>query len=137
MLAMLPQEEQPGLLFKSIFLDCLPTNVRVHVQGSARQQECRELAVAADVVWQAKIPQKKDNVAAIFPNQVEEVTEAVAAVQLNSAKHERSRGTHGGQRRGEAGQGHGAGWPGGQQSGQKSVNLCYRHAKFGNSAWAS
>jgi len=32
MLAMLPPEELPGLLFKRIFLDHLPSDVRAHVQ---------------------------------------------------------------------------------------------------------
>jgi len=109
MLAMLPQEEQPGLLFKRIFLDCLPDDVRRHVQGGARQQQCSELAAAADVIWQASMQKKLTNVAAVLPSQVEEVTEAVAAVQLNTNRQDKSSGSHGGQRHGGSGGGCGAG----------------------------
>jgi len=97
MQAMLPQEEQPGLLFKRIFLDCLPDDVRQHVQGGARQKQCHELAAAADVIWQARMQKKSANVAAVLLSQVEEVTEAVAAVQLNTNRQDKSNGLRGGQ----------------------------------------
>jgi len=135
MLAMLPQEEQPGLLFKRIFLDRLPDDVRRHVQGAAREQQCRELAAAADVIWQAKVQKKTTNVAAVLPGQVEEVAEAVAAIQITSNKHDRGSGPRGGQRRGGSARGRGTGRPGGRQGGQKTAYLCYRHARFGDSAW--
>jgi len=96
MLVMLPQEEQPCLLFKRIFLDCLPADVQRHVQGGARQQQCRKLAAAADVIWQARMQKKLTNVAAVLPSQVEEVTEAVAPVQLNTNRQDKSSGSHGG-----------------------------------------
>jgi len=135
MLAMLPPDELPGLLFKRIFLDRLPADVRTHVQGAARQQECRQLAAAADVIWRAKIQQKLAHAAAVLPDAVEEVTEAVAAVHIGGGKQDKGGGPRGTPKRGGGGRGRAAGRPGGRQSGQRSAYLCFRHAKFGDSAW--
>jgi len=52
---------------------------------------------------------KLTNVAAVLTSQVEEVTEAVAAVQLNTNRQDKSSGLHGGQRHGGSGGGRGAG----------------------------
>jgi len=96
---------------------------------------CRELAVAADVIWQARMQKKTTSVAAVLPSQVDEVTEAVAAIQLHSNRQDKNSGSHGGQRHGGPGLGHGAGRSGGRQGGQKTTYLCYRHMRIGDSAW--
>ncbi len=41
MLALLPAEEQPGLLFKGLWLERMLEVVCSHVQGTARLQDCR------------------------------------------------------------------------------------------------
>jgi len=48
----------------------LPDDVWRHVQGGARQPQCRELAAAADVIWQARMQKKLTKVVAVLPNQV-------------------------------------------------------------------
>ena len=53
MLAALPTGEQPGLLFKGLWLERMPEVVLSHVQGAARLQDCKQLAPSADVVWLA------------------------------------------------------------------------------------
>jgi len=53
MLALLPCGETTGFLFKKIFLDRLPNDVRTHVQAAAERMTCQELAGMADRIWQA------------------------------------------------------------------------------------
>jgi len=75
----------------------LPDDMQWHVQGGARQQQCWELVAAADVIWQARMQKKLTNMAAALHSQIEEVTEAVAAVQLNTNRQDKSSGSHRGQ----------------------------------------
>jgi len=135
MLAVLPAGEAPGILFKHIFLNRLPADVRAHVQGQAQVQECRQLAAAADVIWQARNQRQSATLAALMP--VEEVGDAVAALSLQPGKNSGANTSRGGQRRG-AGCGRGGNRPNRstmQHAAQKQNYLCFRHAKFGDNAW--
>jgi len=133
MLAILPEGEVPGLLFKTIFLNRLPADVRAHVQRAAHQQQCRELAAAADEIWRVRNQPMPAKVAALPPVQADDLVEAVAAVALGNGRTGRSDSSRG-PRRGGGGRGHGCS-SGGRQSGQKVAYLCFRHAKFGDAAW--
>jgi len=133
MLAILPEGEVPGLLFKTIFLNRLPADVRAHVQRAARLQPCRELAAAADEIWRARNQPKPAKVAALPPVQADDLVETVAAMALGNGKTGGNNSSRG-PRRGGSGRGRGRG-SGGRQSGQKVAYLCFRHAKFGDAAW--
>jgi len=133
MLAILPEGKVPGLLFKTIFLNRLPADVRAHVQRAARLQQCRELAPAADEIWRARYQPTPAKVAALPPVQADDLVEAVAAVALSNSRTGGSSSSHG-PRRGGSGRGRGSG-SGGRQGCQKLAYLCFRHAKFGDAAW--
>jgi len=134
MLAILPEGEVPGLLFKTIFLNRLPADVRAHMQRAGCLQPCRELAAAADEIWRARNQPTPAKVAALPPAQADDLVEAVAAVALSNNKPGRSNASRGA-RRGGGGRSRGNNRPGARQSGQKVAYLCFRHAKFGDAAW--
>jgi len=132
LLALLPIGEEPGLLFKTVFLDRLPNDVRTHVQGAARHQDCRELAAAADVIWRARNQKNTSTLAAVALNPVEEIADTVAALKIQPSGNE----ARGSGRRG--GRGRGRGKPnsrGGGQPSQRKAYLCFKHARFGDAAW--
>jgi len=132
MLALLPPEEVPGILFKQVFLDRLPADVRTHVQGAARFQDCRQLAAAADVVWQARVEKKLATLASLQPPPLptpQDLAETLAAVRLprgGGRGNNRSRGK---------GRGGNTGRPQPQQRPSKPTWVCFRHAKYGDAAW--
>ena len=136
MLALLPAGEQPGLLFKGLWLERMPEVVRSHVQGAARLMDCRQLAAAADVVWLASNRPTGGLMptAAVAPQPVHELADEVAALRLE--KSGSSSGWRGGGR-GRFFKKRG-GQRGGQRSGQQrnSRYKCYRHAKFGQEAYS-
>ena len=131
MLAALPTGEQPGLLFKGLWLERMPEVVRSHVQGATRLQDCRQLAASADVVWLASnrpvgglLP-----AAAVTSQPVQELADEVAALRPDKSSGNASwRG--GG--RGRLGQ------RGGQRPNQQrdSHYKCYKHAKFRQEAYS-
>jgi len=134
MLALLPAEEVPGLLFKTIFLNRLPSDIRAHVQGEARQQECRQLAAAADIIWQARNQQKTAMLAAVPVAQVEELTEAVAAVKIQQPNNSRGGGRGRGRVRGKGRSGQTPRTTN-PPTNQRTPYLCFKHARFGDAAW--
>jgi len=133
MLAILPEGEVPGLLFKTIFLNRLPADVHAQMQRAVRLQQCREPAAAADEIWCARNQPMPAKVAALLPVQADDLVEAVSAVALGNGRTGGS-GSSRGPRRGGGGRGRGRG-SGGCQSGQKVAYLCFRHAEFGDAAW--
>jgi len=130
LLATLPPGETPGLLFKGIFLDRMPTDLRAHVQGAAEQQSCRQLAVACDAVWLARV--KRPAKVAAVTDQVEGVAEQVAAMHVQPTKGGAAagRGKDRGRGRG-SNRGRGSGRPRGKLPGF----TCWRHVQFGSQAW--
>jgi len=82
MLAILPQEEVLGLLFKTIFLNRLPADIRAQVQGAMRLQDCRELVAAADVIWCARNQKAPVTLAAVPQEHVDELTDTVGAMKI-------------------------------------------------------
>jgi len=117
LLALLPVGEVTGLLFKTVFLDRLPADVRARVQGAAEHQDCRQLAAAANVIWRARNQKQHATVAAVPEEHVQELTDTVAA---------------------EGGRGKGRSGPSGRmpaQPGQRTPYLCYKHARYCNAAW--
>lgn len=83
MLALLPSQEQPGLLFKAVWLGRLSPDVRAHVQLQAEDLSCVQLGELADKAWLARITKPSSVVAAIpADNGPEEVADMVAALQL-------------------------------------------------------
>jgi len=134
LLALLPTGEHPGLLFKTVFLNRLPEDVRAHVQGGAKEQDCRELAAAADVIWQARNQRKASVLAAVPSTPIEDLSEAVAAVKLQ----QKAGSGRNDARRGGGGRGRGRGANKNRppaQSAAKNTYVCFRHAKFGDAAW--
>jgi len=89
MLALLPRGETPGFLFKKIFLDRLPSNVRTHVQAAAGGQDCQQLAASADGFWLAcnrpgVAAAVQSSPSATSPKDAElaDLTDAIAAVSF-------------------------------------------------------
>ena len=83
MLALLPNSEQPGILFKSVFLGRLPGDMRDHVQAHAEELDCRNFATLADNIWRARIARKPNTVATLSTMQDEEDEEtAVGTINI-------------------------------------------------------
>lgn len=133
MLAILPRGEEPGLLFKGIFLDRMPADLRAHVQGAADQQDCRQLAAACDVVWLAR-SKKSSKVAVVSPDPVEEAVEHVAALGIQPSKRGGGSGSGRSRSRGKSGRG-GRGRGEGRQRGKIPGFTCWRHVQYGDQAY--
>ena len=129
MLASLPRGEVPGLLFKGIFLDRMPEDLRVHVQGAAEQQDCRQLAAACDVKWLAR-SKRKGKVSMVIPEPVEELADQVAAMNVQPSK-KGSTAARGKDR----GRGRGRGGGRGQPRGKLPGFTCWRHVQYGDTAF--
>ena len=78
MLALLPNGEQPVILFKPVFLAQLPGDMRDHVQVHAAKLECPNLPALADNIWRSRVARKPGAMAAI--------TSIQNAVATNSAR---------------------------------------------------
>lgn len=119
MLALLPTGEQPGILFKSIFLARLPGDMRDHVQASAEQLDCRALASLADNIWRARNA-RKPNLMAALPEALagmsleEEEAAPVTAVNVKRGKQQYSKQ--------------------GFRRKKDFVQVCWKHQKFGEKA---
>jgi hypothetical protein len=53
MLSMLPEGEQPGVLFQALFLRRMPAEIRNHLAATASDSP-RDMAAHADVLWDAR-----------------------------------------------------------------------------------
>ena len=118
MLASLPPGEQPGTLFKTVFLHRLLGDFKDLVAVQFQKLEAIELAMFADIIWDAR-SSKKAVVAAVrtapaekdtTPTEETALEKAGAALTILSKKRRQSRCSGGG-------------------------GLCVRHAKFGEDAW--
>ena len=94
MMAALPPDEPASHIFKTIFLHCLPGDLKDLVAIQFHQLEVRELAKFADVIWDAR-NSKKMVVAAVQPATLEEETtlgeettleRAIAALTIHNKK---------------------------------------------------
>ena len=135
MLALHPRDEQPGTLFKAVFLDRMPADIRAHVQGLAARQGCRELAAACDVVWHARTSKgRPGTTAAVAEAQEEELVEHVAAMHVQPGKPKGAAG-RGKDRGGGRGRGGGKGRGGGRPKGKVQGYTCWKHVQYGDQAW--
>jgi len=121
MLTLLPAQEQPGMLFKALWLSRLPSDVRGHVQLQADTLDCVRLGELADKAWLARTTGQHAVAAVSTADDVGEVAETVAALRLRKppAKSRTAR-----------------------ESGQKSSDqsdrpkdLCRAHFKYGGKAY--
>jgi len=132
---------QPDHLFKAIFLARIPADMRDHVQKEAERLEPRQLAAFADTIWQARNASRSDVLAALPASQqqhvqpgevVEELTEAVAALNVGKGKQQ-GHGKKKWTKRTTARQsGHGAS---SQKQASKQGVVCWRHLKYKENAW--
>ena len=129
MLASLPRGEVPGLLFKGIFLDRMPEDLRVHVQGAAEQQDCRQLAAACDTKWLAR-NKKKGKVSMVVTEPVDELADHVAAMSVQTGKRGGAAG-----RGKDRGRGKPRGGGRGQTKGKLPGYTCWRHVQYGDQAF--
>jgi len=90
MMSFLPPQEQPGMLFKALWLSRLPSDVRGHVQLHADTVDCIQLGEIADKAWLARNTGKPLVVAAA-PDQphVEELADTVAALNVGKTNPKR------------------------------------------------
>jgi len=125
LLAMLPQGEADGLIFKGIFVSRLPEDIRDHVGRHVRTMRSRELAALADDLWCTKNARKQQLVAAVS-SAVEEMTDSVAAVKFGGGRKADAAKPRG---RGKDSRG------GGNQRGKaKARYICDKHWRFGDDA---
>jgi hypothetical protein len=141
MLAALPATEPAGFLFKTIFLNRLPSDMRDHVAVQFQQLEAKQLAQFADAIWDAR-NSKKAPVAAVSSSEAAGASEespldkaVAAAIQQFQAKKgnagkARSKGR--GNRGGRGGQSGGPQRDGGKKTG---VFICYPHLTYGREAF--
>ena len=73
MMAALPPDEPVGHIFKTIFLHCLPGDLKDLVSVQFHQLEVREPAKFADIIWDTR-NSKKTVVAAVQPATLEDET---------------------------------------------------------------
>jgi len=128
MLALLPRGEPTGFLFKKIFLDRLPNDVRTHVQAAAQNQTCQQLAAFADGIWQARNTTRSNVAAAVqlptatnVDSELADLSDAVAAVSVKKKAPQQKK-------------------PAQRTSARKSVPskikgfVCWKHVKYGEKA---
>ena len=136
MLASLLTDEQPGKLFKTIFLHHLPRDLKDLVAVQFQQLGAMKLAKFADIIWDAR-NSKKAVVAEVTTTPMEDdsapmeetaLEKAVVALTILSKKKWQSGCSRGGSLP-RGGQG------GGRSGGQGKKSLCERHEKFRDEVW--
>jgi len=142
MLAALPVGEPAGYLFKTVFLNRLPADMRDLVALQFKNLAAKELAAYADVIWDVRNTKGKA-VAAVTPGEQEAtkpvdneslLAQAIAALTVHGKKGGRGRGGGRGGRGGrKGGRGGGQGQGGGHKTG---VSICERHLTFGKEAYS-
>lgn len=134
MKAQLPVGEPESMLFKALFLERMPPEVRAHVQPTARAMDCQQLAALADSIWLASSTSKLHVAAAVETLEPEEPVAAVRQAQTG-----RKQPTGDGQRRKpKRGRGGAQQQPTGvpKRDGKKPDFVCWRHCKFGEDAYS-
>ena len=129
-----PPGEENTALFRASFLMRLPAAIRAHLDG-LENRDLKDLAAKADRHWCNGGPASA--VAAIGDNvQLEEdLEEPVAAVGHNRGGfQQKQRGAAQGGRGAGKGSSRGGGKGGGQPGQQTTYKLCWKHAKYGNTA---
>ena len=131
MLNLLPEGEQAGLLFKHIFLQRLPADIRDLTAAKLSVMDARELAEFADTLWHVRNARKTSGkpVMAVdaekkLDDDVEELTSSIAAIGVDKKKKthlKKGRATKGGQTAGKN---------------NNKKYLCWKHCKFGDQAWS-
>jgi hypothetical protein len=126
-----PAGEERSIFFRALFLNRLPSEVRVLLTGE-ETAELKELATRADQLW-LKFEQQKEILAPVQGGQEQgaEDPEEQLVAALPPKKFQRKKRGGGGGSQAAGGQ------PSGQQSSRKGkkVFLCWTHLKFGSSAW--
>jgi len=140
LLALHPANEEPGTLFKVVFLSRLPQDMRDHIQSRADELTCQELARWANHLYDSRNASHTKVLAALpLPpapdNNMQQLTDTVAALQFRQPKSRRAargRGSASGTRQ------RGGQQRGGQPRGNNKPppGLCYLHFKFGSEAYS-
>ena len=119
----LPEGEPAGLVFKNIFLQKLPADIRDHVAEKLCSLAARELAEYADTLWHVRNARRSTSksvmaVTAAAPDSGEELEEAVAALNVQSKRKQPKKKP-----------------PKGNKAKEKAKELCWNHNRFGDRAW--
>ena len=131
MLALLPEDESPGVLFKAVFLARLPGDMRDHVQAHARRLGPQELAHLADTIWQSRNAAKANVLASLRTGptptsaneSAEDLEETVAALNINKRQQPVKKNFKRPQLRKA------------EQKGRKSQLVCWKHLQYGKDAY--
>jgi len=130
MLALLPAEVEPCLIFKGIFLARMPADMQDHLQLRVDELDCHELAQQADALWVARNRQKAKVLAALpLPPEpdsiVADLADAVAAVQIKKGSQQKR------QKQGKMAK------PPQRRPDRRDgpKDICSRHQRFGGRAW--
>ena len=119
MLALLPPGEPDGLLFKTLYINRLPMDIRDHVVAAGLNLTSREMAAVADNIWFARCSRQGGNklppVAAAVPESNEQLEEAVAALNVQTKRHQPKKKT--------------------TKDNKGKDTVCYVHKKYGDQTW--
>ena len=142
MLAALPAMEPAGFLFKTVFLNRLPADMRDMVAVQFQSLEAKQLAQYADAIWDARNSRKATVAAVACPEAARTTDEespldkAIAAA-LQSFQPKKANFSKG-RNRGRGHRGSRGGQSGGQQrdGGKKTgVFICHPHLTYGREAY--
>jgi len=143
MLALLPEGEVPGAIFKGIFLARLPQDMRDHVQSRADDLECPALAKLADNLYDSRNAAKAKVLAALpLPpapdTAVDSIVESVAAVQIKKTGGDRRYrdGRQGGRQERDKGRSDPQRSRQQREPARPPPGLCQYHYKFGSGAYS-
>jgi hypothetical protein len=127
-----PEGEERSVLFKAHFLTRLPAEIRVHLE-TVEGISLKQLAMRADQLWLTLAAKKQTAVAAVQPDQTDEEGEAMMAA-LKAKFYPKGKA----KKSPAAADGQAATASAAQDGGQKklvSMQLCWRHAKYGGKAY--
>ena len=119
MLALLPPGEPDGIIFKALFINRLPADIRNHVVAAGLNTTSREMAAMADNLWFAanlsKGGNKRTQAVAAVQQDDEDLEEAVAALSVQPKRTQpRRKAAKGGKGKG---------------------TVCFSHKKYGADCW--
>jgi len=146
LLALLPNGEQPGTLFKGIFLSRLPQEMRDYVQSRANKLMCQELARFTDHLYDSRnnakakvlaalpLPPRADSMQDNYVDQLTDMVAALGTTKQQSGKP-KFRAAGPGSRSHTHGQAKTDNQCGRQPASKPLPSLCYTHFKYGSAAF--
>jgi hypothetical protein len=132
-----PAGEEDGSLFRALFLTRLPAELRVHLEAQ-ETASLKALALRADQLWQT-LAAKQAVLAAQFSemDMADQEEETLAAIKQKFFQKKGKKAAGGEKAKGQQDGGGGSQADGKQKANRSTVTiqLCWRHAKYGAAAY--